>query len=344
MNIRVLVDIGHPAHVHLFKHIIWGIEELGGHVCITTRKKDVATALLDACGFEYQVIGHYPTSIGKVLSFLTTNRKLLKIAHSFNPHLFISVGSIHAAQVAWILNRIYVSFEDTENNKFQQTLYKHFATRIYTPSAFRLHLGRNQVFYEGYHELSYLSPKYFTPNPAVLPHYGLSPDDPFFIMRLVSWSATHDRGQKGMIDIDRIIKHLEQFGRVFVSAETEAKLKRIEKSAEISPKDMHDMLSFASLYIGEGATMASESATLGTPAIYVNSQRCGTLDAEKQAGLLYHVVPSKDAINKVSRIIDEVMERPPQYFKKKSLEFIDGKIDVVDTIIKELLDLTRKRY
>jgi predicted glycosyltransferase len=28
---RLLVDIGHPAHVHVFKHIIWNLKE-HGHV------------------------------------------------------------------------------------------------------------------------------------------------------------------------------------------------------------------------------------------------------------------------------------------------------------------------
>ena len=34
---------------------------------------------------------------------------------------------------------------------------------------------------------------------------------------------------------------------------------------------MHNALKYASLFVGEGATMASECAILGTPAIYVNS-------------------------------------------------------------------------
>lgn len=317
---------------------------MGGKVCITTREKDVATTLLDAYGFEYQVVGRYPSFIGKALSFLTTNYKLLKIARDFNPHLFLSFGSIHGAHVAWVLNRIYVSLEDTEGSTFQQAMYMPFATRIYTPRAFRRYLGRNQIFYEGYHEMSYLLPKYFNPDSAVLSNYGLSPEDRFFILRLVSWDATHDRGQKGMVDVDGIIKHLEKYGDVLVSVESETKSNITQNRVRISPKDMHTMLAYAALYVGEGATMASESATLGTPAIYVNSQRLGYIDAEMHAGLLYHVVPSKNTNDEIFRIIEEVMAKSPEYFKNKSQEFLMGKIDVVDFIIRELLDLARKRY
>ena len=48
--------------------------------------------------------------------------------------------------------------------------------------------------------------------------------------------------------------------------------------------------------------------------------------------------------DEILRIIDEVMAKPPNHFKKKSQEFLRGKIDVVDFIIKELFDLARRRY
>ncbi len=41
------------------------------------------------------------------------------------------------------------------------------------------------------------------------------------------------------------------------------------------------LLAYATLFIGEGATMASECAVLGTPAIYVNSLQLGYLFKKK---------------------------------------------------------------
>ncbi|MBT4513007.1 MAG: DUF354 domain-containing protein [Chloroflexi bacterium] len=64
---RLLVDIGHPAHVHFFKNAIWALQSRGHNVLITARKKEIALDLLDAYGFDYalserrrecRVIGH----------------------------------------------------------------------------------------------------------------------------------------------------------------------------------------------------------------------------------------------------------------------------------------------
>ena len=54
---KVLVDIGHPAHVHFFKNAIWELESKGHDVQITTRDKEVTLDLLEAYGFKYHNLG-----------------------------------------------------------------------------------------------------------------------------------------------------------------------------------------------------------------------------------------------------------------------------------------------
>lgn len=49
---RLLVDIGHPAHVHLFKNFMWEMERKGHEVLITATEKDIALKLLDNYGFN----------------------------------------------------------------------------------------------------------------------------------------------------------------------------------------------------------------------------------------------------------------------------------------------------
>jgi len=50
---KILVDINHPAHVHLFKNIIVHLRDAGYELYIVARKKDITLKLLDALGFEY---------------------------------------------------------------------------------------------------------------------------------------------------------------------------------------------------------------------------------------------------------------------------------------------------
>jgi predicted glycosyltransferase len=52
---RVMVDIGHPAHVHFFRNAIRELEKRGHSVKVTARDKDVALRLLEAYGIPYVV-------------------------------------------------------------------------------------------------------------------------------------------------------------------------------------------------------------------------------------------------------------------------------------------------
>ena len=69
----------------------------------------------------------------------------------------------------------------------------------------------------------------------------------------------------------------------------------------IPPERMHDALYYSSLYIGEGATMASECAVLGTPAIYANNLSAGTLEEQRSKyGLVFYCKNSNEIIGEVS--------------------------------------------
>jgi predicted glycosyltransferase len=55
--VKVVVDINHPAHVHLFKNFIRQMESNGHGLLITASEKDVAPAALDNYGFKYDRLG-----------------------------------------------------------------------------------------------------------------------------------------------------------------------------------------------------------------------------------------------------------------------------------------------
>jgi predicted glycosyltransferase len=64
------------------------------------------------------------------------------------------------------------------------------------------------------------------------------------------------------------------------------------------------VLFYSTLYIGEGATTASESAMLGTPAIYVNSLSAGTLEEQERLGLLFSFRNSEGVLEKALEILN----------------------------------------
>ncbi len=90
---------------------------------------------------------------------------------------------------------------------------------------------------------------------------------------------------------------------------------------------MHDVLCSASLFIGESATMASESVVLGTPAIYIDEVGRGYTDEEDREGLLYMFRPDQqdDAIAKAIEVVSSAFD--VSAWKNKWERWMDTKID-----------------
>lgn len=100
---RILIDIGHPAHVHLFKHFAWEMQQLGHKIFFTCREKEFEIYLLNKYGFEYKSFGRkYSSKIGKIFGLLEFDIKELLSGLKFNPDIFLSHGSIYAAHAAFL--------------------------------------------------------------------------------------------------------------------------------------------------------------------------------------------------------------------------------------------------
>lgn len=282
--VRILFNMGHPADIHLFKHAIRQLEK-DGHECgITCISKDVLQNLLDAGGYSYTLIGSFsPTLLGKMMEQIRIELRLFLKARQFAPDLLVGgTGGVAVAQAGVLAGVPSLVFDDTEHAKIEHALLDPFASTICTPSCYRTNLGSKQVRYDGNHALAYLHPAYFNPDPAVLTELGLTPDDPYLILRFVSWDASHDVGQQGIGDKQGLVKALEPYGRILITSEGPLPPELERYRIQVSPRKMHDLLYYALLYIGEGATMASEAAVLGTHAIYVSTLRLGYIDEEEQ--------------------------------------------------------------
>jgi len=270
---KILINIGHPAHVHLFKNMIKKLEK--GHIIkIVTRDKDVTLKLLDAYGFEYEVMsGYYTTTLGKMYDFIKTDLKLLKIAIKTKPDMLIAVGDPYVAQVGKLIRKPSIVFTDTEHAKLANKLTFPFTTVICTPSCYKEYLGKKQVRYNGYKELAYLHPNYFKPDSSVLDDLRLSKDDKFIIMRLIAWEATHDIHSRGFSKdfIEKAIKSLEEYGHVYITSERKLNRNLEKYKMQIPPEKIHSALYYANLYFGEGGTTAVEAALLGTPSVHVEA-------------------------------------------------------------------------
>jgi predicted glycosyltransferase len=177
-------------------------------------------------------------------------------------------------------------------------------------------------------ELFYLNPKYFKPDISIINSYGISATDKFYILRFISWNASHDIGQKGLSFASKIqlVQVLEKYGRVLISSESSLPPELANYQIKIRPEHLHHFLAFSSLYIGEGSTTASECAVLGTPSIYVNTlQVSNCIEQEEKYNLCYNLIDSDLVIKKALEIITD--ENAREKYQKRRRAMLKDKID-----------------
>jgi uncharacterized protein len=324
---KILIDIGHPAHVHLFKNFAHQMIRKGHLVHFTVRNKEFEIELLEHESFSYTILGsHFKNRIAKIYGFIKYNVQIFVICLRFKPDVFLSHGSIYTLLSVFCLRKTNISLEDTGNPE-QVMIYLPFTKVVLTSTSFLTNYGRKQINYNGYHELAYLHPKYFNPELSILTELGLTENEKFFIIRFVSWDASHDIGRSGLTYENKkeIINKLSEYGRVFISSESflPAELEKYKFPAP--PERIHHALSFAQLFIGEGATMASESAMLGTTAVYINSNEAGSIDEQEKYHLIYHFRNSNGVIEKTTELLNDPLlkEKSREKSKKMILEKID---------------------
>jgi uncharacterized protein len=305
---RMLIDIGHPAHVHLFKNIVQEFVKKGNEVLFTTREKEFEIGLLKSYRFNFISFGkHYQSIFGKLIGLIKFDFLLLIVSIRFKPDIFLSHGSPYASHVAFFTGKPHISFEDTFN--FEQIkLYRPFIKVILTADYPHPSVGKNEIRYSGYHELSYLHPNVFKPSFKALNSLKLKANEKFVILRFVSWSSTHDLGHKGFSSSNKlkVVNEFSKYAKVFISSEKHLPQELEKYRIPIAPEQIHDAIAFSSLMFGESATMVSEAAVLGVPGIYIdNTGRYYTKEQQEKYGLVFNFTESAEGqINAIKKGVE----------------------------------------
>lgn len=334
---RVLVEILHPAHVHFFRNAIAEWTSRGDEVLVLSREKDVANQLLDAYDISYESISKLGSSKISLLSeMVVRDVRMLARALSFEPDVLVGIMGVTIVQVGKVIGKPAIVFYDTENAKITNAFVYPLAHSVCTPECYAAPVRGRHVTYPGYHELAYLHPRRFTPDAEVVRRGGVDPDAPYFIVRFVSWQASHDVGETGF-DLDQkrdMVTELARHGRVLISSEgpLPPDLEPLRFSAPV--RDIHHFIAFSRMLVGESATMASEAAVLGVPAFYIADTGRGYTDEQQQRyGLVWNF--KRHQAGEALRKIQELLQAPDlaATMRQARMRLLTERVDVTAWIL-----------
>ena len=278
---RVLVDIKHPAEVNFFQPLIQRLKRRGESVLVTAHYRWCVAELLAARGIEHvQISRAWPTPLGICAGAFVRTLRLLKVAARFRPQIMVARVGVEIGAVGRVLGIPAVSFDENEYATFQLTLSRHLAHVICTGMGYEKALGPKQLCFNALPQLAYTHPARFKPSMDGLKTDGFDPALPYVVVRLGMWTALHDIGHRGASQeaVLELVEALSGSAQVVVSR-WGGLPPALAPYARPVPLDRSlDLLAFASLYVGEGGSMAAEAACLGTPAIWMSPIQCGYLN------------------------------------------------------------------
>ena len=334
--------MGHPAHYHLFKNVIQKLQEKGHRIHILIKKKDILENLLQSSELKYENIlpkGRKDSKLGLLIGILQRSFQILTFSMFKRFDLFIGT-SVDLPLIGKLLNIpvINVNEDDASAVPLYAKLAYPFSSIILSPeSCCNDKWEHKSIKYQGYHELAYLHPNHFIPQKKVVEKYFFT-EAPFFIIRLAQLTAHHDSGVQGINKqfAEALIKELIPYGNVYISSERTIEPEFEQYRIPVDPMDMHHVLAFAKLYIGDSQTMAAESGVLGTPFIRINDfvGRIGYLKEMEETFQLGYGVRPKDK-EKIFDILNYLLTLPDIKieFQKRRKRMLLEKIDVAEFMI-----------
>jgi uncharacterized protein len=339
--VKILIDIGHPAHVHLYKNFYKEMAERGHEITITVKDVPSAIQLLNIYKIPFIYLGRKGDSIfEKFLRQILYDIYLLRIAkrNKIDIGLGSSITLAHVSKLSHIKSIIFDD-DDDEVQPLMAKLGHPFADYLLTPDALKgRRKKRDTIYYPGYHELAYLHPDNFIPDKSVLKEAGLREGEVFFVLRFNSFKAHHDIGVRGLSLENKLIlvKMLIPYGKVFITTEREIEPELQEYQIRISPDKIHSLLSFATLFIGDSQTMSSEAAVLGIPSLRCNSfaGRIASLEEEEkkyQLTFAFHPDNFAGLQDKIRELLS-IPDLKDEWQRRRKI-MLEDKIDVTKFMI-----------
>lgn len=298
----ILIEINHPAQLHLFRPVMDAWSRDGTKFLVAAREKDITTRLMDNYGIDYVTLAPVGSGLtGQFRELLRREAAMFRLARKCRPRVIMGT-SVHAARIARCCGaRSMVLCEDDAKYipLFRWLAYP-LAHAIITPEAlaYERH-GAGHFTYPAYQKLFYLHPSRFTPDPGIRGELGLAASERYAVIRLSSLQAHHDIGARGMSEdmIRDVMSMAANEMRVFISSEKPLAPDFEGYRMPLPPERMHHVLAQAEFLISDSQSMTVESALLGVPAFKINTfaGRISVIRELEEAGLAFGYRPGQEA-------------------------------------------------
>ncbi|MBD3314961.1 MAG: DUF354 domain-containing protein [Chitinivibrionales bacterium] len=341
MKPATVFEINHPGQVHLLRNTITELRRKGCKLGVVAKNDVTITHLLNYYRIPHLLIGKKGGSAsGKLFKQVCFDLRVFFLVwkHRYQLGVGSSMTNDHVSAMS-PMQAIHLSDDDEDIVPLINRYSYPFSAAIVSPDCVRFSkYAKKNIRYPGCHELAYLHPKRFQPDSTILDEIGIGSHEKYFVLRFVSFKAHHDSGHCGIRFNQKLelVKLLEQYGRVFITAED-----RIEPELEryrmpVAPEKIHSLMYYATLFLGDSQTMTSEAAILGTPALKCNSF-AGKLsvpnELERRYGLCYSYLPDQyDTFYRhVAGIIKN--DKIKKEWSEKRKRFLREKIDVTSFFV-----------
>ena len=158
----------------------------------------------------------------------------------------------------------------------------------------------------------------------------------YAIIRLVSFDALHDMNHRGIdkINLQKLVSFLSKDLEIIILT-SEPLPRELEKHRlELYSGDVHSLLYYARIYLGDSITMCTESTLLGTPSIVITSlPELGVPRSLEKYGMTWWY---KEWSDDIYSLINKILKTSQNHFDETKIKLINDKIDVTSFMLETI--------
>ncbi|MFA5336703.1 MAG: DUF354 domain-containing protein [Candidatus Omnitrophota bacterium] len=333
---KILVDITHIEYINFFRNSLQALKARNHDIIILLLQRGnlLAIARKELKGMQLVRLGKYSGGIFSVIFQANILRffQLLFFLFKYKVDIGVSCGSLPLA-ICLKLKRVpNLQFDDDIHRRIIYFLQKFSYSKLFVPPICRQ--AKKIHIINALREWSYLSPKYFKPNPLMPKQYGINLKEYIFIREIDTKSLNYICQKKNIVTI--FANKLPPSIKILFSLEN-------KKDKQYYPQDwiileepvenIHSLMYYSKIIISSGDSMPREGALLGVPSIYCGSRKMPANKFIEKKGMFYQIEPQEVAIFVEKILHGDILFENQDTFRQRLFQEWD---DVTELIVKEV--------